>query len=195
MRPSRCFRRFGRIFAASELRVSFTVSAVTLAVAIASPVAGSVADYVGRKAVIVPAILGLAIPTALMATSRTLNEVIFWRFCQGLFVPGIIAVMIAYIAEEARPGYGGLVHFGVHQRHRAGRIDGAVGRGGVCRSYRVALCFVLLGCVTFTCGLLVWKWLPDSRHFKRATHPLQSALAMLAHLRNPPAAGDVFCRI
>src|SRR5665213_838955 len=56
---------FRRVFSASELQVSFTVSAVTLAVAIAAPFVGAVADFVGRKAVIVPAILGLSIPTAL----------------------------------------------------------------------------------------------------------------------------------
>lgn len=183
---------FRRIFAASELRVSFTVSAVTLAVAIASPVVGSLADFVGRKAVIVPAILGLSVPTALTAVSRTLDQVIFWRFCQGLFVPGIIAVMIAYIAEEARPGTAG--------RCTAAYISGTV-LGGLLGRICTATCadrigwrfaFVMLGCVTFASGLLVWKWLPPSRHFKPATRPLQSSLAMLAHLRNPRLLATYF---
>lgn len=175
---------FRRIFAASELRVSLTISAVTLAVAITAPLVGSLADYLGRKAVIVPAILGLAIPTVLLAAARTLDQVIFWRFCQGLFVPGIIAVTIAYISEEARPGTAG--------RCTAAYIGGTV-FGGLLGRLFVAACadhigwrfaFLVLGCITFISGLLVWKWLPPARNFKRATHPLHSMLAMLTHLRD-----------
>ena len=183
---------FRRIFAASEFKVSLTVSAVTLAVAISAPLVGSLADYVGRKLVIVPAILGLALPTALMALSRTLDQVIFWRFCQGLFVPGIIAVMIAYIGEEARPGTRGRV--------TAAYIAGTV-LGGLLGRLFTAACadrigwrfaFVALGCVTFASGLLVWKWLPPSRNFTRASHPLQSAVAMLGHMRNPVLLATYF---
>jgi predicted MFS family arabinose efflux permease len=176
---------FERVFQASALRVSFTVSAVTLAVAIASPLVGSLADFLGRKAVIVPAILGLAIPTALVATSRTLDQLIFWRFCQGLCVPGIIAVTIAYIGEESRPGTAG--------RRTAAYIGGTV-LGGLLGRLFTAMCadhvgwrfaFAAMGAITFVCGLLVWKWLPPARRFNRASHPLQSTLAMLGHMRNP----------
>ena len=89
-----------QVFAASEVQVSLTVSAATIAVAIAAPVVGLFADLVGQKRVIVPCILGLSIPTLLAATSPGLNELIGWRFLQGLFMPGIFAVTIAYISEE-----------------------------------------------------------------------------------------------
>ena len=93
-----------RLFSASALATSLTVSAVTIAIALASPSVGSVADSIGRKRVIVAAILGLSIPTCLAATSSTLGQLIAWRFAQGMFVPGIIAVTLAYIAEESPPG-------------------------------------------------------------------------------------------
>ena len=42
----------------------------------------------------------MAVPTLLAATAHSLSALIFWRFMQGLFVPGVIAVIIAYINEE-----------------------------------------------------------------------------------------------
>src|ERR1035437_2952871 len=92
--------RFRQLFHASELMVSLTVSAPVLAVALAAPVVGLLADRLGRKRVIVASMLGVAIPTALAATAGNLGQLIVWRFLQGLFIPGIIAVAMAYISEE-----------------------------------------------------------------------------------------------
>src|ERR1035441_3214885 len=91
---------FQRLFHASEIEVSLTVGAVTLAVALMAPITGLVAETIGRKKVIVPALFAMAVPTLLAATSQSLQALIFWRFAQGLFVPGVIAVMMAYINEE-----------------------------------------------------------------------------------------------
>ena len=91
---------FQRVFQASEVRVSYTVGAVTLAVALMAPLTGLVAESVGRKKVIVPALFAMAAPTLLAATAHSLNALIGWRFLQGVCVPGVIAVIIAYINEE-----------------------------------------------------------------------------------------------
>src|ERR1700691_1098306 len=94
-------------FRASELEVSFTVSATIFATALTAPIIGMIAERRGRKKIIVPSLFLLAIPTALAATSTSLHSLIFWRFAQGLFVPGVIAVMLAYVNEEwAGPGIG-----------------------------------------------------------------------------------------
>src|SRR5512133_3560844 len=89
-----------RRYHASEVEVSLTVGAVTLAVAGTAPLGGLFAESIGRKRVRVPALFGLTVPTVLAATATSLHALILWRFAQGLFVPGIIAVMIAYINEE-----------------------------------------------------------------------------------------------
>jgi len=92
---------FRQLFRTSEVMASLTVSAPVLAVATVAPVVGVLADAVGRKRVIVAAMLALAFPTALAGTSAGLGELIAWRFLQGVFIPGIIAVSIAYISEES----------------------------------------------------------------------------------------------
>jgi len=71
------------LFHASEVLVSLSVSAPVLAVALTAPILGLVSDGVGRKRVIVASMLGLALPTALAATSASLGQLIFWRFLQG----------------------------------------------------------------------------------------------------------------
>ena len=91
---------FRQLFHASEQQVSLTVSATIFAVALTAPLVGVIAERKGRKRVIAPSLLLLSVPTALVATSTSLRALIFWRFAQGIFVPGVIAVMLAYINEE-----------------------------------------------------------------------------------------------
>jgi len=91
---------FTQVFHASKWEVSLTVSATTCAVSIAAPFIGLIADLLGRKYIIVFAVFGLSIPTILAASASGLYSLIWWRFVQGLFLPAIFAVTIAYIAEE-----------------------------------------------------------------------------------------------
>src|SRR4051812_5108460 len=88
------------LFHASELEVSLTVSATIFAVAVVAPFIGLIAERRGRKKVIVPSLFLLTVPTVLAATANSLHALIIWRFLQGIFVPGVIAVMLAYINEE-----------------------------------------------------------------------------------------------
>jgi MFS family permease len=67
----------------STVEVSLTVSATTIAVALAAPFIGLLADLVGRKQIIVAAVLGLSVPTFLAATASGLDSLIrclllFW---------------------------------------------------------------------------------------------------------------------
>ena len=87
-------------FNVSKAGASLTVSVSTAAVALAAPFVGLAADRLGRKRVIVPAMFVLAIPTMLAATAHTLSALVAWRFLQGLVMPAVFAVMIAYVTEE-----------------------------------------------------------------------------------------------
>ena len=138
---------FQQVFHASEVQVSLTVSSTTFAVALAAPFVGLFADLWGRKCIIVPAILGLSIPTLLAATSSGLHELIGWRFAQGLFMPGIFAVTIAYVSEEwAGSGVGSAMAAYV----TGNVIGGFVGRfisGVVAEHLGWRWAFVVLGCL------------------------------------------------
>jgi len=152
-------------FAATEVQAGMIVGATVLAIAIMSPFLGMLSDAVGRKSFVVGALLFLAIPTFLIAQSSSIDWVGLWRFMQGLSVPGITVVTIAYIGEEFEGRavtelmsfyVSGSVFGGFMGRFLLGHLHELIGwRHG----YYVMTAITLLGAVW------VGKMLPSSRHF------------------------------
>ena len=173
------------VFHASELEVSFTVSATIFATAITAPLIGMIAERRGRKRVIVPALFLLTIPSALAAGSSSLPVLIFWRFAQGLFVPGVIAVMLAYINEEwAGRGVGRAMSSYVSGTV----IGGFLGRfiaGVIATHWQWRASFLVLAGLNLIGAVLVAAWLPLARNFVRAEHAHQVLTDAGEHLRNP----------
>jgi YNFM family putative membrane transporter len=174
-----------RLYHTSEIAVSFTVSATILAVALTAPFIGLLAESIGRKNVIVPSLYALTVPTMLAATSQNLHQLIFWRFMQGIFVPGVIVVMMAYIGEEFGGAYVG--------RAMASYITGTVlgGFGGRFISGMVAHhldwrdAFLVIGVVNLTGAIMVQRWLPVAKNFVRAEAVRHSLSHAKGHLWNP----------
>ena len=172
-------------FHASELAVSLTVSATIFATALTAPIIGMIAERRGRKKIIVPSLFLLTIPTALAATSTSLGALIFWRFAQGIFVPGIIAVMLAYINEEwAGRGVGRAMSSYV----TGTVIGGFLGRfisGVIATHWHWRATFLVLAALNLIGAVLVRAWLPLAKNFVRAEHLRQVLDHAKAHLRNP----------
>src|SRR5215472_13962783 len=180
--PQPMLPMLARAFAVSPARISLVVTASTLAVAITAPFAGFVADRFGRKRVIVPAAFLLAVPTLLAATATSFPQLLFWRFLQGVFTPGIFAVIIAYINEEWDSGAGAAT---------ASYITGTVIGGFSGRALAALVAsqaswrwsFVVLGLLNVAGAAAIRAWLPPGRKFTSA-HRSGSAIApMLRHLR------------
>jgi MFS transporter, YNFM family, putative membrane transport protein len=171
-------------FHTSELAVSFTVSATIFATALTAPVIGMIAERRGRKKVIVPSLFLLALPTALAATSTSLGALIFWRFAQGLFVPGVIAVMLAYINEEwAGRGVGRAMSSYV----TGTIIGGFLGRflsGIVAAHWPWRSIFLVLAVLDLIGALVVRAWLPLAKNFVRAEDRHQVLAHARGHLSN-----------
>jgi predicted MFS family arabinose efflux permease len=85
-----------RIFGVSKAGAGLTISAPTIAVALVSPFMGAAADQIGRRRTMVLALCALAVPTLLASTATGISSLVFWRFLQGLAIPGVSAVGIAY---------------------------------------------------------------------------------------------------
>ncbi len=176
-----------REFRVSPALISLVVTASTLAVALAAPFAGIVADRFGRKRVIVPAAFLLAIPTLLAATATSFGQLLFWRFLQGVFTPGIFAVIIAYINEEWEAGAGAAT---------AAYVTGTVIGGFSGRALAALVAshanwrwaFVMLGALNLMGAFAIRSWLPAGSRFQRARRGGSSGAAMLRHLRNPRLA-------
>lgn len=95
--PSLC-----QVFCAPRHQVSLTVTATTLAVALASPFAGRLSGMWERRTLVAGSLLGLVITTLLAASSKSLPELVIWRFAEGLFLPSLVASLMAFIAENWR---------------------------------------------------------------------------------------------
>ena len=177
--------QFRQTFQASELLVSLTVTAPVLAVAFMAPLIGLWADTLDRKRVIMTAMLGLAAPTALAATASGLGTLLVWRFLQGFAIPGVVAVVIAYISEESpRQSVGSTM-----ATYVTGTIVGGfsgrflMGWGAPIWGWRAI--FALLGAATLIGILVTGRFLPPSTHHVRPAQfppPLQT---LGRHLYNP----------
>jgi MFS family permease len=176
---------FQRLFAASEVEVSFTVGAVTLSVALVAPFVGMLAESIGRKRVIVPALFAMAIPMFFAATATNLRALIGWRLAQGVFVPGVIAVIIAYINEEFTDRRG----FVMAAYVTGGVFGGFMGRfltGIITERWNWRAAFVLLGLLDLLGAWAVLRWLPLAKSFvpgKNVSHSLREALGHLGNWR------------
>ena len=80
--------------------ISALMTAGTGAIALTAPFTGVLADIVGRKRLITAAMFLIVVPTVIMTFATTVPEMVFWRFVQGLLVPPIFTVAVAYIGDE-----------------------------------------------------------------------------------------------
>jgi len=172
-------------FGAGPAEISTIMTAGTLAVALTAPFTGTVADVLGRKRVIVAAMLILAIPTVLSAMAPTLSALVFWRFIQGLVLPPIFAVTIAYIGDEWPPQEA-TVAAGVYTSGASlGGFSGRLFTGILSDLIGWRYAFVAIAVATLVGAVLVFLMLPRERKFVRSEGLAASARQMLRHFENP----------
>ena len=169
---------------ATEVQAGMAVGATVLAIALISPFMGMMSDAVGRKPFIVSSLLMLALPTALIGMASSIHEVIFWRFLQGVSVPGITVVLIAYISEEYSSRLttmmslyvSGTVLGGFSGRFFAGHLEHFIGwRYG----YMVMAICTLIG------AIWAYKSLPRSQNFIISENFRTAFVTLFLHTKNP----------
>ena len=89
-------------FGVTPATAGLSVSVVVLAIALVSPVWGSLSDSVGRKPVVVASCFLLAVPTLLAALAPTFGVLLALRALQGLLIPGLTAVAVALLGDHFR---------------------------------------------------------------------------------------------
>uniref|UniRef100_A0A8J4HDQ5 MFS transporter n=1 Tax=Acidicaldus sp. TaxID=1872105 RepID=A0A8J4HDQ5_9PROT len=174
-----------RDFGVSFARTGLTVTAPLAAVALVAPFVGSISDRLGRKRLIVGAGFLLALPTLLIAGIGDFSLLIALRFAQGLLLPFIFAITIAYIGDETSEAE----NIRLAGSYSIGTIIGGF-CGRLIAGYAAALIgwragFVILALLTAGAALIVALVLPRERQF-RPQHGLRAALEGFAlHIANP----------
>ncbi|WP_316412366.1 MFS transporter [Mesoterricola silvestris] len=177
---------FEHLFRAGKATVSLTLTASTLGVAIAAPLIGSVADRLGRKRVIVGSAGLLTLATFLSATATGLGTLIFWRFFQGLFTPGVFAVTVAYVQEEWAGGAVGRALSIYVTGTVIGGFTGRIVSGLVATHWNWRWAFAATGAMVGLSTLVLQSWLPRERRFAGPARGQSLASGAAGHLRNPP---------
>lgn len=174
-----------QLFHASKAAVSLTLTASTLGVALAAPLVGLVADRLGRKRVIVASASLLALATLLNATATGLPSLVFWRFLQGIFTPGVFAVTIAYVQEEwADRGAGRAMAMYV-TGSVIGGFTGRMTTGLIVSHWPWHWSFVVIGFMGAASAFALQAWLPRERRFTGFVRGESPFAGAAAHLRNP----------
>lgn len=177
---------FTQVFDVTPVQASLTVSVTPLAIALAAPFVGLVADRRSRNGFIIFSLTLLAVPTFLAATSSSLSALVFWRFLQGFVMPGAFAVILAYISEEWSGGNLGRAMSANIAGNVLGGFSGRFIAGWMADHFGWRSAFVSLGGLTLIGAFVVWRWLPESRQYTRRTTSAAPVFTTLgAHLRNP----------
>jgi MFS transporter, YNFM family, putative membrane transport protein len=172
-------------FAVGAAEISTIITASTLAIALTAPFTGALADMVGRKRIVTAAMIALVVPTVMVAFAADVPALIVWRFIQGLLLPPIFVVIVAYIGDEWPPaevaGIAGLYIAGASLGGFAGRFITGILADLV--GWRGA--FLAVAAMTLASAAAVAWMLPRERKFVRSEGIGTAARQMLAHLRNP----------
>ena len=161
-----------RLFHASKTGAGMTVSAATLGVAISAPVFGALTERLPRKRVIVASLIGISVPTLLAATSTSLAQLVFWRFLQGVTVPGVIAVLVTYIGEEWPPDRVALIMSFYVSGTALGGFIGRISAGLLADRFSWRVSFLALGAASLAGAAAVAVWLPHGRPRAHPPHLL-----------------------
>ena len=183
--PQALLPALARELGVGAAEISAIMTASTLAIALTAPFTGTLADVLGRKRVIAVAMLAVVVPMAGAAFAGNVQELLVWRFLQGLLLPPIFAVTVAYIGDEwPRAEVAGVAGVyiagsslgGFCGRFLPGVLDDLVG-------WRSA--FLALAALSLAGAVTVARLLPPERGFVRTAGIGASARQMLRHLRNP----------
>jgi MFS transporter, YNFM family, putative membrane transport protein len=174
-----------REFHAGAGEISSLMTASTAAIALTAPFTGVLADIVGRKRLITAAMFAITVPTVIMTFAATVPELIFWRFVQGLLVPPIFTVAVAYIGDEwpaaevARVA--GLYMVGASVGGFSGRFIPGILTDAI--GWRAA--FDVVALLTLAAAATVALTLTRERHFVPSGGLAGAARHMIRHLRDP----------
>lgn len=182
-------QEFGISAAESSLALSLTAGAMALSMVFA----GSLSEVVGRKSMMLGALIASSLLTLAVAFVSDWTHVLWLRALAGIALSGAPAVALAYLGEEMEPkavapavglyisgsAFGGMI----------GRlvVAGLADFGADYGSWRLGMAGLAI--TGLVCALVFWRALPASRHFSARAPNLGKLVASLwACARNPGIA-------
>lgn len=167
--------------AGSSLSLSISTGMLALGLLFTGPLS----DAIGRKKVMVTALLLASCCTLLSTLMSSWHGILIMRDLTGLSLSGVAAVGMTYLSEEMHPS---VLAFSMGLYISGNSIGGMSGRllSGVVSdffSWRVAV--AVIGCFALASALMFWRILPESRHFRAIKlRPKSLLINFHLHLRD-----------
>ena len=160
--------QLGAQFSLTPAQSSWSLSASTLALAVSLVLSGVLSDRIGRKKLMVIALLSAAVVTALSALAQSFTQLLVLRSLAGFALGGMPAVAMAYLSEEIEPRSLGLA-MGIYIGGTAvGGTFGRMAASFISDHYSWRLAMVVMGVAGLAAAWEFWRSLPQSRRFQPA---------------------------
>jgi YNFM family putative membrane transporter len=155
-----------KAFSISAAQSSLALSVSTAMLALGLLVTGPLSDAIGRKPMMVVSLLAAALLTLASAAMPTWEGVLVMRALVGLSLSGLAAVAMTYLSEEIHPHHLGL-SMGLYISGNAiGGMSGRLISGVLVDFVSWHVVTAVLGGLALVAGLVFWRALPDSKHFR-----------------------------
>lgn len=153
-------------FSINAAQSSLVLSVSTAMLAFGLLVTGPISDRIGRKPVMVCALLCAALATLASAVMPTWELVLATRALVGLALSGLAAVAMTYLSEEIHPQHIGLA-MGLYIGGNAiGGMSGRLISGVLIDFVSWHSAMLAIGGLALVAALVFWKVLPESRNFR-----------------------------
>jgi predicted MFS family arabinose efflux permease len=172
-------------FHVTQAQTGFSVTAPLIATSCMAPVIGAISDRFGRKNFICGAAFLLIIPTLLAAQARSFDAFVLYRFIQGLLLPFIFTVTIAYIGDESSGGQTARLAGTYGSGAIFGGFSGRLITGIVTSGYGWRPAFCVIAGLTLAMGVTILLALPREKHFKPLYGVARALRSFPLHLTNP----------
>jgi YNFM family putative membrane transporter len=158
---------FSTSFHVSAAAASLALSLTTGLLAVSMLVAGGLSEAWGRKPMMVGALFLSAVLGMLSAVLPHWSAFLAMRALMGVALSGLPAVAMAYVGEEMHPRSLGIA-MGLYVAGTGlGGMTGRLLTGVVTDLWGWRKAVMMMAVLAVLCALVMWRYLPASRHFVR----------------------------
>ncbi|CAG8864346.1 Inner membrane transport protein YnfM [Pseudomonas fluorescens] len=172
-------------FSINAAQSSLVLSISTGLLAIGLLITGPISDRIGRKPVMVFALVCAALSTLVSAVMPSWELVLATRALVGLSLSGLAAVAMTYLSEEIHPQHIGLA-MGLYIGGNAiGGMSGRLIAGVLIDFVSWHTAMLVIGSLALAAAVVFWKVLPESRNFRpQAMNPRSLLDGFTVHFRD-----------
>jgi YNFM family putative membrane transporter len=158
---------FSSSFHVSAAGASLALSLTTGLLAVSLLVAGGLSEAWGRKPMMVGSLVLSAVLGVLSAVLPQWTAFLTMRALMGIALSGLPAVAMAYVGEEMHPRSLGIA-MGLYVGGTGlGGMSGRLLTGVVTDMWGWRAAVMTMAVLAVLCALIMWRYLPASRHFVR----------------------------